>query len=98
INSPSNLRGMKIRVMESQMAISMIQTMGGSPTPIPLGELYTALQQGVVDAAENNLPSFLTLRHYEVARYLSMDEHSVLPDVLLISTHVWGDLTEEEKN
>lgn len=98
IHSPSDLRGMKIRVMESQMAISMIQTMGGSPTPIPLGELYTALQQGVVDAAENNLPSFLTLRHYEVARYLSLDEHSVLPDVLLISTHIWEDLSDQEQH
>jgi len=97
IHSPSDLNGMKVRVMESQMAISMIQTMGGSPTPIPLGELYTALQQGVVDAAENNLPSFLTLRHYEVARYLSIDEHSVLPDVLLISTHIWDDLSQEEQ-
>lgn len=98
IASPADLNGMKVRVMESQMAIGMIQTMGGSPTPIPLGELYTALQQGVVDAAENNLPSFLTLRHYEVARYLSLDEHSVLPDVLLISTHIWEKLSEEEQN
>lgn len=98
IHSPEDLRGMKIRVMESQMAISMIQTMGGSPTPIPLGELYTALQQGVVDGAENNLPSFLTLRHYEVARFLSLDEHLVLPDVLLISTHIWNELTLTEQN
>lgn len=97
INSPDDLRGMKIRVMESQMAISMIQTMGGSPTPIPLGELYTALQQGVVDGAENNLPSFLTLRHYEVARYLSLDEHLVLPDVLLISTHIWNEMNTQEQ-
>ncbi|MEX2404582.1 MAG: TRAP transporter substrate-binding protein [Balneolales bacterium] len=97
IEAPSDLQGMRVRVMESQMAVNMIETMGGAPTPISFGELYTALQQGVVDGAENNLPSFLSTRHYEVARYLSMDEHTLLPDVLLIGTHSWEFLTEQEQ-
>jgi len=97
IETPSDLQGMRVRVMESQMAVNMIETMGGAPTPISFGELYTALQQGVVDGAENNLPSFLSTRHYEVARYLSLDEHTMLPDVLLIGTHSWDLLTEQEQ-
>jgi TRAP-type C4-dicarboxylate transport system substrate-binding protein len=83
--------------MESQMAVNMVEEMDGSPTPISFGELYTALQQGVVDGAENNLPSFHSTRHYEVARYLSLDEHTMLPDVLLMSTFSWNTLNEQEQ-
>lgn len=97
IATPADLLGMRIRVMESQMAVSMIESMEGAPTPLSFGELYTALQQGVVDGAENNLPSYLSTRHYEVARYLSLDEHTMLPDVLLIGTHSWEFLTEQEQ-
>lgn len=97
IETPEDLQGLKIRVMESQMAVNMVRTLGGSPTPISWGELYTALQQGVVDGAENNPPSFLTSRHYEVAKYYSLDEHTMLPDLLLISTLQWDNLNEQEK-
>ena len=97
IETPEDLQGLKIRVMESQMAVSMVNELGGSPTPISWGELYTALQQGVVDGAENNPPSFLTSRHYEVAQYYSLDEHTMLPDLLIISTLQWDNLTEQEK-
>ena len=98
INSPEDLAGLKIRVMESVSAIEMVKAFGGSPTPISWGELYTSLQQGVVDGAENNPPSFYLSRHYEVCKYYSLDEHSVLPDVLVIGTHIWDDLTEQEQN
>lgn len=97
VRSPGDLRGMKIRVMKSITAVQMIQTLGGSPTPIPWGELYTALQQGVVDGAENNAPSFHSSHHYEVCKYYSIDEHTAIPDILLISTLVWNDLTHQEK-
>jgi tripartite ATP-independent transporter DctP family solute receptor len=97
IETPADLRGLKVRVMESPMAVTMVRAMEGSPTPISWGELYTALQQGVVDGAENNPPSLLTSRHYEVVNYYSLDEHTALPDVLLISTLVWEDLTPREQ-
>lgn len=71
--------------------------MGGSPTPISWGELYTALQNGVVDGAENNLPTFHTSHQYEVCEYFSMDKHASIPDVLLVSTHILEHLTEQEK-
>jgi tripartite ATP-independent transporter DctP family solute receptor len=97
IDDPSDLIGKKIRVMPSNTAINMVQYLGGSPTPISYGELYTALQQGVVDAAENNPPSFYSSRHYEVCKFYSINEHSSIPDLLLISTIVWNTLSDEEK-
>ncbi|WP_421775280.1 TRAP transporter substrate-binding protein [Gracilimonas sp.] len=97
IETPEDLEGLKIRVMESQMAVNMVNELGGSPTPISWGELYTALQQGVVDGAENNPPSFLSSRHYEVAKYYSLDEHTMLPDLLLISTLQWENLSKQEQ-
>ncbi|MGI9544756.1 MAG: TRAP transporter substrate-binding protein [Cyclobacteriaceae bacterium] len=97
INQPDDLNGLKIRVMESVTAMAMVKSLGGSPTPISWGELYTALQQGVVDGAENNPPSFYTSRHYEVCKYYALDEHTALPDVLLIGTHLWNRLSEQEQ-
>jgi tripartite ATP-independent transporter DctP family solute receptor len=94
---PSDLKGMKIRVMKSITAVKMIQALGGSATPIPWGELYTALQQGVVDGAENNPPSFYLSRHYEVCKYYSLDEHTAVPDILLMSTVVWKSLTPQQQ-
>ncbi|MFS4417616.1 TRAP transporter substrate-binding protein [Maribacter sp. 2307ULW6-5] len=97
VHSPEDLLGQKIRVMESVTAMEMVRSLGGSPTPISWGELYTALQQGVVDGAENNPPSFYLSRHYEVAKYYTLDEHTVLPDVLLAGTHLWEGLNEQEQ-
>ena len=94
---PTDLEGMKIRVMESVTAMEMVRSLGGSPTPISWGELYTSLQQGVVDGAENNPPSFYLSRHYEVCKYYALDEHTTLPDVLVMGTQAWNNLTEQEK-
>lgn len=96
--SPSDLAGLKIRVMNSQSAFDMINTLGGTPTPVSFGELYTALQQGVVDAAENNPPSFYTSRHYEICKHYSIDEHTTVPDVLIVSTYLWNSLNDQEKS
>lgn len=97
IRKPEDLEGLKIRVQESPIAINMVKTLGGSPTPISWGELYTALQQGIVDGAENNPPSYQSSRHYEVTNYFSLDEHTSVPDVLLISTQSWNRLTDQEQ-
>lgn len=94
---PDDLKGLKIRVMESVTAMDMVRSMGGSPTPISWGELYTSLQQGVVDGAENNPPSFYLSRHYEVCKYYSLNEHTFSPDVLIAGTHFWNKLSEDEK-
>ncbi|GLR20030.1 TRAP transporter substrate-binding protein [Portibacter lacus] len=97
IKEPSDLDGMKIRVMSDQMSVNMVNALGGSATPMAYGELYTALQQGVVDGAENNPPSFVTSRHYEICKYYSLDEHSSLPDVLVMGTKFWSTLDDQEK-
>lgn len=95
--TPADLANVKIRVQESQAAMAMIRALGGNPTPISWGELYTALQQGVVDGAENNPPSFYLSRHYEVAPYYILDEHTSVPDVILISRYVWERLSEQQQ-
>ncbi len=97
ITKPEDLAGLKIRVMKSNTAMNMVRAMGGSPTPISWGELYTALQSGIVDGAENNPPSLYLSHHYEVCRYYSIDEHTQVPDVLMISKVVWDKLSAQEK-
>jgi len=97
IRTPDDLKGLKIRVMNNQMAINMVNSMGGSATPLSYSELYTAIQQGVVDGAENNPPSFVSSNHYEISKYYTLDQHSSVPDVLLIGTKYWEKLSEEEK-
>jgi tripartite ATP-independent transporter DctP family solute receptor len=97
IRTPADLRGLKIRVQNSRMAIRMIEAMGGAATPIAFGELYSALDQGVVDGAENNPPSLLTSRHYEVCKFYSLNEHTRVPDIVIISTESWARLTPEQR-
>jgi TRAP-type C4-dicarboxylate transport system substrate-binding protein len=94
---PEDLNGLKIRVMRSYWSIQTINALGGSATPIAFGELYTALQQGVVDAAENNIPTLFQSRHYEACKYVTLDAHSSPSDILLISTHTWQKLTPQQQ-
>ena len=97
IHSPADLAGLKIRVQKSQTSVDMIAAMGGAATPISWGELYTALQQGVVDGAENNPPSLYLSRQYEVSKYYSLDEHTYVPDILLMSQHIWEGLSPQQQ-
>jgi len=97
IRTPEDLEGLKIRVMNNQMAINMVNSMGGSATPLSYSELYTAIQQGVVDGAENNPPSFVSSNHYEISKYYTLDQHTSVPDVLVIGTKFWKKLSEEER-
>ena len=97
VKTPDDLDGMKIRVMNDQMSVDMVNTLGGSATPMAYGELYTALQQNVVDGAENNIPSFVTSNHYEVCKYYTFDEHTMVPDVVVVGTKFWNLLSADEK-
>jgi tripartite ATP-independent transporter DctP family solute receptor len=97
IDTPDALKGLKIRVMKSKTSMDMVQALGAAPTPIPWGELYTALQQGMVDGAENNLPSFYSNRHFEVCRHFTRDAHTIIPDILMVSEKVWETLTPQEQ-
>ena len=97
VENPKDLEGLKIRVQESASAFEMVKQLGASPTPISWGELYTAIQQGVIDGAENNPPSFYLSRHYEVCKYYIVDEHTMIPDILLVSTHLWNRMSLQEQ-
>lgn len=97
VYKPEDLAGLKIRVQKSVLAVNLVKALGASPTPISWSEIYTALQSGVVDGAENNLPSFYNSGHYEVCKYYSLNEHTVVPDLLLISLHTWQKLSKQEQ-
>ena len=97
IYTPDDLKGLKIRVLNSATAVEMIRMLGGAATPVSWGELYTALQQGVVDGAENNPPSYYLSHQYEAARYFSLDEHTSVPDIVLCSQRVWKNLNAQQQ-
>ena len=95
IRTPQDLKGLKIRTMDSQMAIDMMGALGGSATVMGYSEIYTGLQQGVIDGAENNVTALRD--HGEVAQYYSFDEHTRIPDIITISSKVWNSLSDEQK-
>ena len=97
VKAPADMKGLKIRTQKSSIAMQSMEALGASPTPISWGELYTALSQGTVDAAENNIPSFVTGRHFEVCKYFIFTEHQRVPDVLVMSRKIWDGLTDEQK-
>jgi tripartite ATP-independent transporter DctP family solute receptor len=97
IRTPADLAGLKIRVQETPLMMDMIRALGASPTPMSLGEVYTSIQNGVVDGAENNWPSYISVGHYEVARYFTVNQHMAAPEMILVNTGVWNSFSDEEK-
>ncbi|SON58144.1 Extracytoplasmic solute receptor protein YiaO [Hartmannibacter diazotrophicus] len=97
ITSMDDLKGMKFRVMQSDMFVDMVSALGANATPMPYGEVYSAIQTGVIDGAENNWPSYDTSGHYEVAKYYTLDQHLIVPEVLVMSKKTWDSLTPEEQ-
>lgn len=97
VNVPADLKGLKIRVQQDPVAEATVKALGASAVSMSFGELYTSLQQGGVDGAENNPPSFLSSRHFEICKHYILDEHSSIPDVLLASSKLWDSLDEEER-
>ncbi|MGN0353569.1 MAG: TRAP transporter substrate-binding protein [Muricoprocola sp.] len=89
--------GMKIRIQESSMMEKVINALGGIAVQIPYGDVYACLERGLVEGAENNLSSYETMKHYEVAPYYTEDEHSRIPEIQLISKHTWEKLSEENQ-
>jgi len=97
IKALADIKGMKIRVQQSKIFVELVNTLGASATPMNYGEIYSGLQTGIIDGAENNAPSLWTSKHYEVAKYYSLDEHSRLPEVLLMSKKVWDGLSPADQ-
>lgn len=98
VNSPDDLKGQKIRVQQSPTTIKMIQALGGTPTPMAWGEVYSALQMGVVDMAENNVTALTNGRHGEVSKFYSVTEHQIVPDVLVMSATRWDSLKKPDQD
>ena len=97
IRTLADVKSMKIRVQPSDLMISLVQAIGANPTPIPYAEVYTALKTGLVDAAENNYPSYETSKHYEAAPIYSETQHVMLPEVLVFSKVKWDKLSKEDQ-
>jgi tripartite ATP-independent transporter DctP family solute receptor len=97
VQSMEDLEGLKIRVQKAEIMLDMARAVGASPTPMAFEEVYSALQTGVIDGAENNLPSYVAKGHYEVATYYTMDAHSRIPELLLFSKATWDKLSEEDQ-
>ncbi|KGM33096.1 TRAP transporter substrate-binding protein [Inquilinus limosus] len=97
IHSIEDMKGLKLRVQQSDLWIAMMQALGANPTPMAFGEVYSALETGVVDGAENNWPSYESSRHFEVAKHLSLTEHSLAPEVLVISKISWDRLSPDDQ-
>jgi tripartite ATP-independent transporter DctP family solute receptor len=97
IKTLADAKGLKVRVQQSDLWVSLLEAMGANATPMPFGEVYTALKTGLVDAAENNYPSYESSRHFEVAKYYSKTEHSMAPEVLLFSKRVFDGLSPDDQ-
>jgi TRAP-type C4-dicarboxylate transport system substrate-binding protein len=97
IESIEDLQGMKFRVMQSDVFVDMVDALGGDATPMPYGEVYSAIETGVIDGAENNPPSYLTSGHAEVAGFYTLDEHLIVPEVLVMSKTRWDQLSPEDQ-
>jgi tripartite ATP-independent transporter DctP family solute receptor len=97
VQSPADMKGLKIRVMNNKVYIEMVKALGASPTPMAFGELYSAMQQGTVDGQENPSAHIFTKRFFEVQKHASLTGHAYAPEPVLISMRTWGKLSEEHR-
>ncbi|MDB5800739.1 MAG: C4-dicarboxylate transporter [Rhodocyclales bacterium] len=97
VHSLADTKGMKIRVQPSDLWVSVANAMGANATPMPLGEVYTALKTGLTDAAENNIPSYEGAKHFEVVKFYSKTEHSMAPEVVMFSAKKWASLSKADQ-
>lgn len=97
IRNVSDLKGMKIRVQGGDILASLLSAVGATPTPMPFSKLYNSLRSGAVDAAEFDLLTYEDARHYEVAKFYSLTEHSMAPSVLVFSKKIWDRLSKEDQ-
>ena len=97
IRSLEDMRGLRIRVQKAEIMIDMIRALGAVPIPMSFEEVYTGLQTGIIDGAENNYPSWVTKGHFETARFYSENEHSLVPEIILFSKLIWDRLSEQDR-
>jgi tripartite ATP-independent transporter DctP family solute receptor len=98
INTPADVDGLKVRVMNNDLFVDMVAAMDGNATPMAFAEVYQSIKTGVVDGAENNPPSYESTNHFEVAQYYSLTEHLIIPECLCMSLKTWEKLTPEQQD
>jgi TRAP-type C4-dicarboxylate transport system substrate-binding protein len=91
------MKGLRLRVQQSQIMVGMIKALGAEPIELPYGQVLTALRTGIIDGAENNWPSYVTTEHYKAANHYSLTEHTMGPEVLVMSRRVWDGLSPEDQ-
>jgi tripartite ATP-independent transporter DctP family solute receptor len=97
VKTVADTKSLKIRVQQSDLWVSLVSAMGANPTPMPIAEVYTGLKTGLIDAAENNIPSYDGFKHYEAVKYYSRTEHSMAPEMLLMSKIVFDKLSKADQ-
>lgn len=97
IHSMADLAGLKFRVMQSDMFVDMVSALGANATPMPYGEVYSSIQTGVIDGAENNWPSYDSSGHFEVAKYYTLDQHLIVPEVLVMAKSSFEKLSADDQ-
>ena len=97
IKSVEDLKGMKFRVMQNDVFVDMMSALGANATPMPYGEVYSSIQTGVIDGAENNFPSYDSSGHAEVAKYFTLDQHLMVPELVAVSKSTWEKLSPEDQ-
>ncbi len=97
IKSIDDLKGLKVRVMGNPMFVDMMNALGGNGVVMGYDQVFSALQTGVVDGAENNPPSFVFDNHYQVAKYYTLTEHLIVPEILVFSRTTWDGLSKDDQ-
>lgn len=97
IRTPDDLDGLKIRVQNSELAVAMVESLGANPTPMGFGQVYESLLLGTIDGSENNWPSYVSTGHYEAAPHYTLTQHTMMPELLVMSMHRWQQLTVEQQ-
>jgi len=97
LNGPNDFKGLKVRVMQSSIYADTVTSLGGIPISMPASDIYSALQTGVVNAAENNIPRIIDMSHNEQCRYLIVDRHNIMPEMVMCSAKTWNKLDDSDK-
>jgi tripartite ATP-independent transporter DctP family solute receptor len=97
VRSVKDLEGLRIRVQKAEIMMDMVRALGAEPIPMSFEEVYTGLQTGIIDCAENNYPSWVTKGHFETARFYTQNEHSLVPEIILFSKLTWDRISEQDR-
>ena len=97
IRTPEDLKGLKIRVQDMESQTDMMKALGGTPVAMSYGDVYTSLQTGIIDGTENNETALTTGKHGEICKYYSLDQHAMIPDVMVMSSKIWKQISKEDQ-